>query len=397
MNAKKNYQILDNVPELDDELAPDSVLPENLVDRLPFLKYGLWEKVHIASLVPKEKVKAPEEKNLPVGMGGMMGGMGGMRGGMGGMMGGMGGMRGGMGGMMGGMGAQQGAMMANMMKGQGSRMMGGMERGGMGGMAGMMGGMGGSTEAVGNFWKSEEKKVMIRGLDFTVEPDETYQYRVAVVVWNPNLNREDVSPGTDNKSKVLIGPWSKETEAVTMPPDVMPYAIGTLPNVNSEAQVRFQVVRFHPNDGVTVPRSFEASIGELIGERRTHPVPVSDGSGKKTVPIDFTTHQIVLDVSGGGFQQLPNGFVGPPIARPALAALLRPDGTIAVHYQSDDEVNEVRKDIQSTYDHEIASSTKERKSSQGLGYQGMMGGRGGMGGMMGGSMMGGGMMGGGRR
>ncbi len=297
VDAKKNYEILDNIPETDDELAPENVLPEHLVDPLPFLKFGLWEKVHIASLVPKEKVKAPEVKNPPPGMGAM----GAMRGGMGGMAG------------MQAMAGQQSAMMGNMMKSQ-SRMMGGMERGG--GMGSMMGAMGGSTEAVGNFWKSEEKKIMIRALDFTVEPDETYQYRVAVVVWNPNLNYENVSPGTNTKDKVLIGPWSKETEAVTMPPDVMPYAIGTLPNVSSEAQVRFQVVRFHPADGVTVPRNFEASVGELIGERRTAPVPVSDGSGKKTVPIDFTTHQIVLDVSGGGYQQLPAGFNGPPIERP---------------------------------------------------------------------------------
>ena len=247
VNAKKNLAILDNVPELDDELAPESVLPENLVDRLPFLKSGLWEKVHIASLVPKEKVKAPEEKNPPAGMGGCGGwepwvawagcvadGRHGRHASHG-----------------------RSAECDDGQYDEGSRPhgMGGMERGGMGSM---MGGMGGSTEAVGNFWKSEEKKIMIRALDFTVEPDETYQYRVAVVVFNPNYNREDISPGTDNKSKVLIGPWSKETEAVTMPPDVMPYAIGTLPNVSTETQVRFQVVRFHPSDGVTVPHNFEA-------------------------------------------------------------------------------------------------------------------------------------------
>ena len=51
-----------------------------------------------------------------------------------------------------------------------------------------------STEAAGNFWKSEEKKVMIRALDFTAEPDDTYHYRVAIVVLNPNLNHDDVSP-----------------------------------------------------------------------------------------------------------------------------------------------------------------------------------------------------------
>ena len=66
----------------------------------------------------------------------------------------------------------------------------------MGAMMGMGMGMAawGAAEAVGNFWKSEEKKVMVRALDFTVEPNTTYRYRVRIVVANPNYNRDDVSP-----------------------------------------------------------------------------------------------------------------------------------------------------------------------------------------------------------
>ncbi|MGP0068373.1 MAG: hypothetical protein ACLQGP_32845 [Isosphaeraceae bacterium] len=386
VDAKKNYEILDNIPEVEEELAPETVLPKNLVDRLPFLKAGLWEKVHIASLVPKEKVVVPDEKAAPGGMrgrGGMMGG--GMMGR--GMMGG---------GMMGPMGEGGGGPggMAEMMKGQSNRMMMG------GGMAEMGGGMsmGGSSETVGNFWKSEEKKVMIRALDFTTEPDVTYRYRVRIVVFNPNYNRDDVSPGTDNKKKTLLGPWSKETDPVTMPPDVMPYAVSTLPkNAQSDTKVRFDVVRFHPSDGVTVPYHFDASVGGLIGERRRTDVPVSDGSGKKSEPIDFTTHQLVVDVTGGEMQLLPPGFVGTPIERPALTVLLRPDGSVAVHNEAEDLANEVRKDIDSTYRHEIEQSNKKRKNSQGSGYSSMMGGGMMGGGMRGGGMMGGGMMGGGRR
>ena len=286
----------------------------------------------------------------------------------------------------GGMGLQEGAMMGNMMRGGGR-------------MGGMMSMGGGSTEAVGNYWKSEEKKVMIRALDFTAEKDTTYRYRVRVVVFNPNYNREDVSPETrpDTKKKVLFGPWSKETDPVTMPPDVMPYAIDTLPkNPHRDTQVRFDVVRFHPTDGVTVPHHFDATVGELIGERRRSDVPVSDGTGKKSEKIDFTTHQIVLDVGGGDLQLLPPGFVGTPIERPALATLLRADGSISVHSQSEDEANEVRKDIDATYNREIEESGKKRENSQGSAYANMMGGMMG-GGMMGGGMMGGGMMGGGRR
>jgi hypothetical protein len=371
VDMKKNLNVLDNLPEIEDELAPASVLPEGLVDPLPFLKAGLWEKVHIASLVPREKVEVADPKKS---QGGMMG-----MGGRGGMMGmGSAGMGGGA-----GMG-QEGAMMGRMMRGGGGM---GMGSGMMAMGSGMMAMGSGSSESVGNFWKSEEKKVMIRALDFTTEPDATYRYRVRIVVWNPNYNRDDVSPEArpDTKKKELTGPWSKETDPVTMPPDLMPYAIDSLPrNPHRDTQVRFDVVRFHPFDGVTVPHHFDATVGDLIGEYRPTDVPVSDGTGKKSEKIDFTTHQIVLDVGGGDLQLLPPGFVGTPIERPALAALLRPDGSIAVHSQAEDEANEVRQDINSTYNKEIAESSKKRKrgQSQGMGSSSMMG-------MMGGGMGGG--------
>ena len=77
VDADENLKVLDNLPEEDEELTPENVRPDNLNDPLPFLKSGLWEKVHIASLVPKEK---KEVAKPPPAMGGMMGG------GMGGMM-----------------------------------------------------------------------------------------------------------------------------------------------------------------------------------------------------------------------------------------------------------------------------------------------------------------------
>ena len=103
---------------------------------------------------------------------------------------------------------------------------------------------------------------MIRAFDFTAKEDETYRYRVRIVVFNPNKGREDVSPGVDSKAEELRGPWSQETDPVTMPPDVMPYATGTFPPSSaSDMKVRFQVIRFHPVDGVTVPHRFEAAPG----------------------------------------------------------------------------------------------------------------------------------------
>src|SRR3954447_9149089 len=88
VDAEENLKILDNLPEEDEELTLDTVRPDNLNDPLPFLKAGLWEKVHIASLVPKERKTVEQPANMGMMGGGMMGGKGGMMG-SGGMMRGM--------------------------------------------------------------------------------------------------------------------------------------------------------------------------------------------------------------------------------------------------------------------------------------------------------------------
>ena len=294
--SDENLKVLDNLPEEDEELTPETVRPKSLVDPLPFLKAGLWEKVHIASLVPDEKKKIAKNDTMPGR--GMMGG--GMMGGMGRSMGGMSG---------GGYGAMMGGQGMGAMSGGGPRMMGGM----MGRMMG--GGMSGGTESPGDYWRSDEKNVMIRAFDFTAKEDTTYRYRVRIVVFNPNKGRDDidVTKAVDNKSDELRGPWSDQTDPVTMPADVMPYATATTPpGPGNDMKVTFQVIRFHPDTGVTVPRSFDAAPGEVIGEPRTSDIPVSDGTGKKSKVIDFNSRQILLDLFAikktGGFQHLPAGF-----------------------------------------------------------------------------------------
>jgi hypothetical protein len=261
------------------------------------------------------------------------------------------------------------------------------------GMGGMGMGMGAATGGdVGNYWKSEEKRVMIRALDFTPRPDNNYRYRVRIVVFNPNHSRDDISPGVDTKATELFGPWSEATDEVSMPADVAAYAMGVMPrDPKSDLKVNFEVIRFDDKDGVTIPKRFPAAPGEIIGDVGTADIPTSEGTGKKAKPVDFNSHQIVVDTSGG-LLPLPSSLVGGAIERPALALLLRPDGSVLARAQPDDVSNEVRRDIERNYAREIKDSSKKRENSVGTGYGGMMQMMMGGGGMMGGGY--GGMMGG---
>jgi hypothetical protein len=344
VDRDSNNKILDNLPEEEEELTPETVRIKNLVDPLPFLKAGYWERVHVARLVPKEK-----RELAPLPTAGAYGGS-----------------------EMAMSGGSESAMMQQQMQMQ---QMQAMSRGSESSMMmpGMEGGVPGAAETI-NFPTSEAETIMIRALDFTIEPGQTYRYRVRIVVYNPNRDREDVSPGVDNKELVLNGPWSEPTDEVTMPTDVAAYAVSKAPGRRSDL-VTFQVTCFRPEDGVTVVKRFEAAPGEIIGEFSSAQIPVSDGSKAKNSRVDFNSREIVLDATGGNVPLPPIGAGGAPIAMPATSLLVRPDGAVVLRNQADDLFDEVRKDTDANYKRELEESDKARESSQGGSYSSMAGSR----------------------
>ena len=338
VNIEQNHAIVWNLPEEEEELTPDDVRISALVDPLPFLKAGYLQGVHVASLVPKEKLEEPKTATAA---GGMMGGD---------MMGS--GMMPSSAGMMGGMMGSEMSMGGDMM---GSGMMGG-----------MMGGMGGPDAQ--DFEKSAAPTLMIRSLDFTVEPDTTYKFRVQVVVYNPNFKRDDVAPGVDTKSEELKGPWSEPSNAVTMPPDVAAYALKKTPSgqgAKRTDRVSFQIIKWNPEDGVTLTKLHDAGPGEIIGDHYSVAIPTSDGKKAENKNIDFNSKELVVDTAGGYQPIAPVGAVGAPLDVPALSMMLRPDGSLMVRNEIFDYPDPVRKDIDENYKREVKESGKTRESSMG--------------------------------
>ena len=361
--------ILAEIFSEDEEYTPENVRLQGLVDRLPFLEVGSWRGVHVGSLIAAEKRKdfaAPkkgEAKKKAGGMAGMYGGMGGMSGMAGNMMKGMSGMRGGAGG-----------------DGDYGEMMG--RRGGAGGMSGMrglggmMGGGGGAEE--GNYARTDAAKIMIRALDFQVDPDTSYRYRVRIVVANPNHNRDDVAPGVDTKSTELSGPWSEMTPVVNVPADVAVFARTIAPGSRGE-RISFQVAKWNEADGVTVVKNFEYGPGEIIGEQVSAYVPgPEDKPEPKAVPIDFTSRSVLLDTDGG---ERPLDALGTSVGRfeaPAMALTLRPDGTLVVRDQARDVRDHQMRQLKEIYDEILKAAREGGKKKPTGGMPGMMG-SGGMG------------------
>ncbi len=324
VDAEKNHEISFNIPEEDEELAPEKVLLPALVDPLPFLTAGFWERVHVARLVPKEK----RDFTPPPGAG--AGGV-----------------------VMGSDGRPAMEMMVQQPMMMSAPMMP------------VMGAMGGPSNEPLNFPKSDASEVMIRALDYTVSPDTSYRYRLRVVVYNPNYNIENVTPGTDTKSIELFSKWSEPTNEVTMPDDITAYAMRkfpTGPGSKRNDMVQFQVMRWNPENGITTYRTMEYGPGQVVGDPRSTPIPASDGSGAKSIVVDYNSHQLLLDQTGGD-QPLSQVNVGGKLEVPAISLLLRPDGSVMVRDQSFDQHDTIRQDMEDTYDNEIKESNEKRESS----------------------------------
>ncbi len=356
---------------------------------MPFLEAGYWVGAYHAEAINPAILKDKKDSATKKSGGGLAAGnqMGGQMGGDDGMMAGRGAGRGGRGG---GAGRMPGGATAG-----GGGAAGGMG-GNMGGMRGMMGDMGGeggagyggffggSVDKDTNFTKSDIDKLMVRVLDFTVEPNTAYQYRTRVVVHNPNYGIENVMPGVDATSKELAGPWSEPTATVMIPPDVQTYVKGpSTPEIRARQPkaLTFGVVRWNEADGFTVVKPFDEGVGEMIGEVDTAALPFEE-KGKtqlRSRSIDFNSNRLLVDASGGAIATDRLKISAPGFTLPASALMLRADGRIELRDEAGDEVSGELAEMEAIYRQtQKDAELGEKKTSNSFG-----------GGMMGGGMLGG--------
>ncbi len=229
--------------------------------------------------------------DVGLGGGGMTRGGSGSRGmGMGGMQAppGSGGMAPGMSGM--GMG------MAGTQRGMGSPQMG--DVGMAGGRAGTpQGSQVGETKAQSKVQQSNAETVQIRFIDYTVEPEHTYQYRLKVVVKNPNHKRIDIISDDVAEDETLESKeWSEHTPPVFVPNDNEYYVLDRTP---TREEAKLQVHTWLAELGDWQFSDFIIKPGDPIGgEVKEYPFVTWDDRTQKKL-MDFSTREILLDVSGG--------------------------------------------------------------------------------------------------
>lgn len=362
VDRQKNELVQLDMTGAEKEIVPETMILPTLVDRLPFLQVGYWRGVHVAKLVPEELKKPKPEAETDTAE-----------------------EEGGGNYTEANMGPDYGKMMAQTSKARSTS--------GYGPAGSSPAGASSGAENT-SFPHSDSPTLMIRSLDFTVEPGAVYLYRARLVVANPNLNRDDVMPGTDVTTKQLKGTWSEVPYPVSIPDDISAYVAKVSPAGNEKLQ--FEVAAWNADDGQTIVKDFDAGPGQIIGYRASASVPNYDGKEPKIKPVDFTSKILVLDTEGGSRGISDLGLSGADFDIPARALVLNPNGALSFYSQAKDAIDPEMKNMEETYKLALKESQKKkvRKKNEMGGYGGMMGGYGGGGYGGGGGGGYGGMMGG---
>ena len=258
--------------------------------------------------------------------------------------------------------------------GMGMGMMGGMDGGmgggmtglgGAGGMGGGAGGMGGMDAAGGNSWMVNQNAIsrskmrvqaavsvdyyLFRYFDFDVKPDVTYQYRVKLILANPNYGvKEEFVENTDSVTQRYIeSEFSTASNPVALGADARVFAekVEAATRPGAEPRITLSSVYFDEesaSESIVQGQSLKrGQVANFYGQ--THnPVDVQGGmsmdmmasggkKGKNTKKsVNHISDVTVVDALGGA------KIGGSELLSPGKVMILEPSGILEIRELKED-------------------------------------------------------------
>ena len=208
--------------------------------------------------------------------------------------------------------------------------------------------------------------VMLRFVDYTVEPEHTYQYRLKVWVTNPNYNHGDVVDQAISQAETLEGDWSDPSPPVYVEEDMKYYVLEKtkLPpeaEKSKPPEAKFEIHKWFADLAEWQLESFTVRPGDTIGKKTDHFVVSFDNPPeKRKTEVDFGTDDVVLDVMGGSRQFVVDKATYTENI-PADVLVVDRFGELASHNEIIEKNNSARKDRKKSYDALIATATEPDK------------------------------------
>lgn len=154
--------------------------------------------------------------------------------------------------------------------------------------------------------KREEKKVvefrLVRIFDFEVQEGKTYQYRVRLVMNNPNYALADkfLKNVDSKKDKFRETPWSDPSPPVKiLPPEEIMFAGVQPAHGTKDTSIRVKLMSLDPEMGVPAMVEEDLPRGSTLNLQKK--VEVADLIKKEFVEkeVNFATDALLVDIRGG--------------------------------------------------------------------------------------------------
>ncbi|MEZ6061163.1 MAG: hypothetical protein R3C19_12430 [Planctomycetaceae bacterium] len=253
---------------------------------------------------------------------------------------------------------------------------------------------------------AEQRLLLVRFMDFTVDRGKTYQYRVRLEMRNPNFNvpLDRLEQPELATQKTLMSDWSQPTEPVAIPMEYRYYVAkvdaGSRPG--TQERVDFPIFFENTDTGMPVMGDVKVPVGMPIGGFQKHEVVNLAEETLDNEDVHFRTRDLLAAAieapkpSASDHPDLAGELNSIPRSEKAIpdrVIVVEYDGTLAMRAVGDRNAQEqddsrVMKAILENYD---AWRQKAASAADGL-FGGADGGSAGMGAMMGMGMGGGNAM-----
>lgn len=175
-----------------------------------------------------------------------------------------------------------------------------------------------------------------RFFDFEVQPGKSYQYRVRLLLLNPNyaLSEKEVEDVKSTKEKYLTTPWSAPSRVVSCPFDsnllVGPVTART---PSREAEATVMVRQWNHNKGVNAVKKFaqlpRGQVSNFVGQEVKVANPRDESVMDAT--MDFTTNMLLADFIGGAKLHTRG-----PKTEPGDVLFVKADGSLVMRSELED-------------------------------------------------------------
>lgn len=146
--------------------------------------------------------------------------------------------------------------------------------------------------------------LLLRYLDFEVDPGDIYRYRVRFQLWNPNYNRPpaQLSDPAVGVGETRMTPWSEPSAPVQVEDDARFFlaAVSNIPGAKTSLKrADMDVYQWYADSGTTISDQLRINLGQRIGGPEKVEVARPAAKTFKEEDVKFSTGSILLDAEIG--------------------------------------------------------------------------------------------------